>query len=369
MVDKLITLGLWLGISFSSSGTAQPADFDQWWQYATLYSNNDNHTLQKLAFTGRTQAEGYYFDSNQGDTSDSLWRRARFGFKANLYQNWVAHIEADYDFNESLKDSYNRLTDAYIGWTPKPGTQIKLLKQSAGFTLDGATSSKKLITLQRSSLTNNLWFTAEYFTGATIAARADNKTGYRLGIYSNDGDDEMSEFNASYFTLASVSRNLADRFAIDKAIVTLDYVYNKEHSAANTRDFSQIISLHSQWLKGKTGLATDLSAGEGYAEQANLWGFTLMPFYNQTERLQTVLRYTYIKSTGSNGIRLGRYENEIESGRGNRYNEIYAGFNVYFYGHQLKWQTGAQYVRMDDTAADGGKHEGWGLTSGLRASW
>ena len=70
-----------------------------------------------------------------------------------------------------------------------------------------------------------------------------------------------------------------------------------------------------------------------------------------------------------NGIRFARYENALESGRGDEYNEFYFGVNKYFYGHKLKWQTGVQYTTMDDNADDGGDYDGWGVTTGIRISW
>ena len=94
-----------------------------------------------------------------------------------------------------------------------------------------------------------------------------------------------------------------------------------------------------------------------------------MPSYDITPHIQLVFRYTYLKSVDNNGVRLGRYENEIVKGRGDEYNEIYGGLNVFFYGHKLKWQTGLQYSTMKDAADDGGEYEGWGLTTGLRVSW
>ena len=82
-----------------------------------------------------------------------------------------------------------------------------------------------------------------------------------------------------------------------------------------------------------------------------------------------MLRYTYIDSSDDNGISLGRYEREVVSGRGDSYNEFYAGLNVYIYGQKLKWQTGLQYTKMDDAADDGGDYSGWGLTTGMRMYW
>ena len=68
-------------------------------------------------------------------------------------------------------------------------------------------------------------------------------------------------------------------------------------------------------------------------------------------------------------IRFARYENRLDSGRGDEYQEFYAGVNWYLYGHKAKLQAGVQYTMMDDAAGDGGDYSGWGVTTGLRISW
>ena len=55
--------------------------------------------------------------------------------------------------------------------------------------------------------------------------------------------------------------------------------------------------------------------------------------------------------------------------RGDRYHELYAGANYYFYGHKLKLQTGVQFADMDDRAGDGGAYSGISWTTGLRVGW
>jgi phosphate-selective porin OprO/OprP len=95
----------------------------------------------------------------------------------------------------------------------------------------------------------------------------------------------------------------------------------------------------------------------------------VMPYWNLGERMQVVTRYTWLESDGPNGVRIGRYERELAAGNGDEYNELYVGFNYYWYGHKLKLQTGLQQVDMDDAAADGGAHEGWSWTTGFRISW
>lgn len=343
--------------------------YDRFWNHAVLYDNPEGDLLQTLALSGRLQADAIWFDADEGDFDDLVWRRFRFGFKAELAGDWTLQFEGDFDLNESVGDWYDGLTDAYIAWRPSAAIDLTMLKHSAGFTLDGATSSKKLLALERSNLTNNLWFTAEYFTGVSLAGDIDDRWSYKLGLFSTDGDEEFSSFDASWFTLTSLGYDWAGTLGLDKALVRLDYVYNERDPLNNTRDFSNVVSLWSQWELHRWGMWTDLAAGKGYYGQSDLWGLSAMPFYNLSERLQLVLRYTLMESDSDNGIRHGRYEGRIAGGRGDDYQEIYAGVNVFLYGHKLKWQTGLEYARMKDDADDGGEFDGWGFSTGLRAYW
>lgn len=368
-VVVLLTLNMTAVCEAAGADGENVSVFDNVWSYAILYENEDNHFIQKFALSGRLQPDSTWFDADEGDFKDILWRRFRFGFKSDVFRNWVVHLEGDFDLNNELGQMYTRLTDAYISWSPTDSLTIKALKQSAGFTLDGATSSKKLLTMQRNNLTNNLWFTSEYFTGLLAKGEIRRTWSYKAGVFSSDGSDELSHFDASYFTLVSLGYHFIASSNLDKGLIRVDYVYNDEDVNADTRDFSQVLSLVTQWEIGPWGAWTDISAGKGYAEQSNVWGVALMPFYNFNKHIQTVLQYTYLSSKDDNGLRLGRYESEIVDGRGNKYNEIYGGINIYFYGQKFKWQTGLQYTTMEDDAADAGKYEGWGLSTGLRLYW
>lgn len=356
-----------LCLGFTSGGLYSKTSYDEIWNNAVLYENAENPVVQKVAFVGRLQGEAFWFDTDQGDADDVLWRRLRSGFKNTVYDSWTFHVEGDFNLNDG--GNYRRLTEANLSRKLSNGATIKIGKQSAGFTLGGATSSKGLITLQRNNLTNNLWFTAEYFTGITLKGTADDGYFYNVGIYSSDPNDEFSHFDASFFGLVSVGKDFAEQVGMDKGIVRLDLIYNDEDSNANTRSFGEVASFVTQWEEGNWGLWTDLSYGNGYRNQSDLWGAVLMPFYNINEQLQLVFRYTHVDG-GGNGVRLGRYEREIVSGRGDLYDEFYLGFNIYLYGHKVKWQTGIQQARMKDMMNDGGElTDGFGVTTGFRISW
>ena len=345
------------------------SSYDRIWGYGTLYEDKGDGWIQKVALSGRLQAEAAWFDADEGDFDDATWRRFRFGFSTEFVHNWRLDVEADLDLNQSRSDWYQGLTDAYFAWRPDESRELKILKQSAGFTLDGATSSKKLLTLQRNNLTENLWFTEEYFTGVTLKSDFNRQWLYKVGVFASDDDKEIGVTDASYFLFASLDYALDTGPKLDDATIYLDYVYNDKDVKANTPDLSHVLSLSTRWRAGAWNLHTDLGLGEGYFEQSDLWGLVLMTFYDVSERVQLVGRYTYLSSEHNNGLVFNRYEDQIAQGGGDQYHELYAGFNLFVYGHKLKWQTGLQFTSMDDKADDGGEYDGWGITTGLRIYW
>ncbi|TKB47048.1 porin [Thalassotalea mangrovi] len=343
----------------------QKSAFESAWDVAEIWENEEG---DYFSLSGRLHADAAWFDADQGEFNDLLWRRLRFGFKSEINGATIS-FEGDFDLNDALSDSYNRLTDANIAWTFDNGMTLKVLKQSAGFTLDGKTSSKKLLTPQRNNLTNNLWFTAEYFTGVSVTNSFADDWTYYAGLFSSDPEEEIGFTEAAYFTLLALGREFTANDWFDGGEIRLDYVYNKEDENAGTRDFGHVSSLSGQFQKGQWGLRTDLAFGSGYFDQADLFGLVVMPYYDQSEVVQYVFRYTYLNSDGDNGVRLGRYENQIESDRGDTYHELFAGVNFFLNEHKFKIHLGAQYANMDDDANDGGEFDGFGITGALRVYW
>ena len=377
----LITKGLFLSavvlLCFSATLVLaeEKSGFDKAWSYFTLYENEEGN-FQKFALVGRAQLDAVWVNPDgldeEGNSLDNLsdtnWRRFRFGAEAYMFDTWKLHLEAAFDLNEDIGDWYVSLTDGYIQWAPGDKSQIKLFKQSAGFTLDGDTSSKRILTLERNNLTNNLWFTAEYFNGILVSGTFADNFSYKASIFSSGGDPEFDWDGASWFTFWQLGYKVNDTIK-----VRLDYVYQDEDEQADTRDFEQILSFVPKWQSGPWGVWGDISFGKGFADlgQEDVWGFHLKPFYDFNDYLQGVLAYTYVDGDGDNSVRLNRYDNRVDNvdSRGDRVQDIYAGVNVYFYSHKFKWQTGVTYTTMDDSSEQGQDYEGWTLSTGLRVYW
>lgn len=351
--------------------------YDKIWGATKLYHNDKNDFIQDFSITGRFQVDWYSFDASQGSHDDWVIRRTRIGFKTQFLHDFTLHVETSLD-PQNPDPLYQKLTDAYLSWSPSKKFKLTVGKQPAKFTLDGATSSTALITIDRSAIGNNFWFPEEYIPGVTVSGEL-GKWLYNVGYFSSGmATREFGDFDAGSFGLISLGYNLAEALKVDKAVLRGDFIYQDEHPnnakgipAAFTRNSEMVGSLNFQMEEGRFGLGTDIAATKGYLGQPDLFGVQFMPSYYLTEdkKLQAVFRYTYVHSDGPKGIRFGRYENTIVKGRCDEYNEFYAGLNWYLYGHKLKFQSGVQYTTTNDSTNSGGNYDGWGVVLGVRMSW
>jgi phosphate-selective porin OprO/OprP len=234
--------------------------------------------------------------------------------------------------------------------------------------LDGATSSKKLHTMERSKIGEDIWFRREYFSGVTVSGSKD-KWDYLAGFYSSDGGPEFDDaFDAGTFVLLSLGYDLSEKYGVDNALVRLDFVSNEEDPDNGTQDHETVVSLVGKYDNGPRHLWADLSFSQGYGGQSDLFGLQIMPFYDFSKQSQIIFSYTYMKADDGDAVRLGRYERRNGGGLGNKSSEYYLGYNHFFHGHKLKWQTGIQYSNADATIP-ANEYDGLGFSTGFRISW
>ncbi|MGE3404394.1 MAG: porin [Vicinamibacterales bacterium] len=356
----LLMIALVLGLA---DGAFAQAPLTQW------YRSETNPVVQQVTFTGRFQHDFLVLDADQGDLNESNVRRLRLGPRVTLFRTLTLHTEVE--LNPQERDPlYVRLTDAYLQWTANRRFVLTVGKQGAPFTLDGATSSKELLTIDRSNLANNFWFPQEYLPGLSVSGRASRWT-YRAGVYSAGAmNREFGEFNGSYATLGSVGYDFAERFGTKEALLSANYVHQPSDADNTfTRPLEHIVSVNLKLESGRWGVRTDVAAAAGAPGQPAMQAVTLMPFLNLTARVQPVARYTYIRADGPNGIRLATYESRVASGRGDRYDELYVGANYYVSGHRLKVQSGLQWASLTNGPSDDEVYRGLSWTTGIRVGW
>jgi phosphate-selective porin OprO/OprP len=354
----------------TASAKEPPSTYDKIWaRFTQWYKNDGNPVVQQVLFTGRFQHEFAAVAADEGDHEEWNVRRMRLGPRITLFRDFTLHAEME--VNPQERDPfYLRITDAYLQWSKSSRTVMTVGKQGVPFTSEGATSSKDLLTIDRSNLANNIWFPQEYMPGVSISGRVAPWV-YRGGVYSSGAmNREFGEFSGDYFTLALVGYDFAELLAVKEAVLTGNYIYqHPDPDNTFTRQLEHVISVHVKLEADRWGLRSDLSNAVGYQNQSDLWALMAMPYVNFGSKLQAVGRYTHIESDQPNGIRLATYESRIVPGRGDEYNEVYLGANYYFYGHKLKLQSGLQWADMNDRADDGGEYSGVSWTTGVRVSW
>jgi phosphate-selective porin OprO/OprP len=363
----------------------EAAPYDRIWGVFELFDDDDATVLQNLSLVGRLQGDAVSFHSEDGNYDDFDWRRFRFGVKATVFNDFILHAEMDADMNDVDEDSwdafYGRITDAYIGWSASPAAKIKVGKQSAGFTLDGATSSKKLLVPERSIVAENLWFTTEYFTGAALSGKVEGWS-YNLGGFSASKENEFGHFESGYFALLSAGHTLGDQGSL-----RLDYVYNNPDYTGiakdpdytvGSKDLEHMVALvYKQMIGENLGLWADVAGGAGITDsaagvdQSDLLGVDIMPFYNISDRLQLVLQYAVVTSLDNEPqVSMSRYASKnADKEKVETSHNVLLGFNWYLYGHKLKWQNAVEYNYGRNPASTGTDYRGYGLTSALRISW
>lgn len=336
--------------------------FCDYWAIPPLYKNGGNPFLQELGLHGRYHGQYYMLDSDQGDNDEWENRRWRVGAHASMFNFLKASIDINID--DEFSPWYASIEEAVLRAEFSESFNLSVGKMKPNFTTEYSTSSKKIITFERSLLVNQL--APDKASGVT----ADGEVGkfdYNVGVYSGDINDEFGDFNEGVFTLTSVGYDFSDATGLDKSRFHLDYVWNSSESNNSASPYNHSFSTGLELASGPVGLMTDFIYATG---EDDAYGVVLMPTYDITDQLQLVGRYQYAHGENDSLRAQSRYERHAplltDGGHGEDYNAFYAGLNYYICEHKLKLMSGIEYSDLNDEAGDGGEFSGWTWFNGVR---
>lgn len=382
--------------------------FDRAWSAFTLYKDDSNPYLQEFSLQGRYQAQyaggdsstEEYKDSGKGEYigSDVESRRARFGFKSKWFQNWKlegqidVNTTGDANGNPDTTDStlYKNIYDLYLTYAQSDAFNASIGKTKVKFTREQEISSKEIVTIERSGL-SNLLHPGE-LTGAWVNGKGlGGHWLYEAGIYGNDRRREFSGFEDGAIFLGKIGYDYSEQAGLDSAVASIHYMHNTEPgvqyaseswSGSASPAFTDSIALTNDITIGRFGLITDIVYGFGFEgtatqkgapvalDQSDVFGISIIPTYFIADGLQLVARFQAATCSGPDGLKSpGRYEEAalLPTGgdtKGNGFTSTYVGLNYYIYGHKLKLMNGLEY-----TNHHGGDYDGLTYYSGLRFSF
>jgi phosphate-selective porin OprO/OprP len=373
--------------------------FDRAWSAFTLYKNEDNPILQEFALQGRLQVQSIYGESdgdsfNTSDYKDAgndetVWgndieaRRARFGFKSKWFQSWKfeGQINVDVDGMDNTGDDtfYKDIYDLYVTYAPSDAMNISAGKTKVKFSREQEISSKEILTIERSLLSNTLFpgeLTGIWANGKGIA----DHWLYEVGVYGNDRQREFTDLsgdNRGTLFLAKIGYDYAEQSGLDTAVASVHFMNNSEpnykeptppdYTTGTSPNFKTSWAFTNDITQGRFGLTTEAMLASGDGSQSDVMGLTLIPSYYIGEGLQLVGRLQVATSEDPDDLRVpSRYERLVagDDEKGNTYASAYVGLNYYIYGHKLKLMNGLEYSHMG-----GGDYDGYTLMSGLRFSF
>ena len=366
----------------------------------TLYKNSENPFIQEFVIAGRFQWQAAYLsgqDTNGYDFSDTHTevRRFRLGFSTKFlsYFSMKADVNMVQDATNfvtpwpggrKLGWGYEDFDQAYIGFDAKKafgidsvdGLSVKYGRLKLEIGEEVWTSSKDLLTVERSAIANKVYGSA-LPTGVQMNL-VKGDWDFTAALYSTDaltplgGNTEfIGSWNDGLAYYASVGYQATDNLSL-----RWDYIYNNADGDGFNGDdslfrYNWATSVSAVYDRDEWGLITDLFYGDngdikngvlGANRQGDFWGVGVMPYYwIVEEKLQGVLRYQYQGSSESEGIRVNsRYTRAdhgpvvnrgINSGRGNEHHSIYGGVNYYLCGNNLKLQAGLEYEWLNTPGA------------------
>ena len=373
---------------------------DQAWSAFVLYKNEDNPILQEFALQGRSQlqyADGHssngHFDIEDYKNSgkdEAVWgdhldaRRNQFGFKSKWFQNWK--LEGQIDVDPDGKDGpggdfnlYKDIYDLFLTYAPSDELNISIGKQELKYSGEQGTSSKEIVTFER-SMVNNMLFPGN-LTGISVSGKGIKEHWlYEVGVYGNDLVREFSEFDGGTLYMSKIGYDYSSQSQLDSAVVSFRYLHNTDpgfkpskidlnYSYSSSPAFTDTFVLSNEITQGRFALLTDLlyGIGDGDLGQSDVVALDIIPTYFIADGLQLAGRIQLASSQDADGLKLGsRYEgvSPTSDATGNSYFSAYLGLNYYIYGHKLKIMNGVEYSHLG-----GGDYDGTTFLSGLRFSF
>ena len=396
---------LWLGAGFlgcGSAGTAPAATpeatgilvgklaegsaYDRLWSIPLLYKNEANPVLQELAFLGQLQTQYAYGSDDSGNFGsndlgeEELWgdievRRFRLGLKARLFGklSFLNLTDLNPDFSPQI---YKRTPETYFTWAENEALNISAGKVELKFNREQEYSSRDFPVFERSALGNMLY--GGELTGAWACGKGIRGGWlYFLGLYSNDREDEWTDFDGGAMILGKIGYNYTKRTDFDLAEVKFQLLHNTDPGFSDSNTcyasplYSNSVSLSNELTKGPFGLTTEFLWADGERGAGDVYGLYAMPFWFITEKLQLISVMEVAGGSSDNAVILPRHFERLIDGddnTGDRYFATYAGLNYYIRGQQLKLMSGVKYSYLGGTP-NGDGFDGWTFMTGVRMAF
>jgi phosphate-selective porin OprO and OprP len=329
---------------------AEKSAYDHLWDALSIYKS-DTGFINEFRIIGRYHGQYHWADGENG-AEDDAWenRRMRAGIKVSMLDKTLT-LNGEYQWLDLPAQFESEITDLWLEYKPKgDGLNFRVGKWQPGFGYEYGTSSREILTFERSAFVNSLGIS--YLPGVRIGGKHGNFTWSATGFSNDNNNEYFGEFDGGWSALVSLGYDAKSAFGIDKADFRLDYLHSDHDSIDNRlKGVDDAVSLNFQGKQGAVGFNSDVIVANTPAGDA--FQLLLMPTYDITKKLQVVSRYVYANGSDTDTLSpLRRYESFVGAPKGDSYHSGYLGLNYYLYGHKLKVMGGVEYTSMSGGSSD-----------------
>jgi hypothetical protein len=343
---------------------------------ATPWAVAGGKSTTRLSVGGRMHLQYAHLNTDIADTgadpvatSNFLVRRMYLTFKAGLGPDWGAQLT--YDF---ASQSYD---DAIVQWKPNSDLNIDMGLRKVNVAFEERYTFGDIRAIERSPVTR-------YFVeNKEAGAGNDRKLGagsYRTGVHADGKFASNLVWSAaitnpqrqdSWTSASTASTAATNNVAFFATFGTVGKFQNgiaydigvggslqPDQGGFNTATLGkgndlELYSFHALLSNEKFMFMTEflmanVERGVNATTDATPTGFFIQPSYYISDKLEAVLRYSYLDSDGRGVTLADGLRSAPSGGTMDKLTEYYVGANYYLKGQDLKFQLGLVYGKTED---------------------
>lgn len=329
----------------------------------------------KAFLTGRLHMQYDALDNDADESSQNgfYFRRVRLGVDAELFDDFYAKIVAAFGGN----DDATGIENAEIGWNYNSKTEFSVGYTKVPFGYYEVKSSARIKTVER-SIANRYFVEGDglRFAGRQtgIFAEGDLEKGfsYAAALVSSDPSNDRNDAKVDNSNGLGLFGRLQWKYELknkakdgektkDYFLIGVDLGTKQEGSefAGGSGDLSAY-GLHAIYNTGNFNISgellnatvEDVETGN-VIEDADVYGFTLMPAYMVTDNVELVAAYSIIDT--DNADLLDADDLVRRSNVKSKYSEgdsYYLGFNYFIFENDLKLSGGYEITQFEDSTGE-----------------
>ena len=339
----------------------------------TLYEGDG--FIKEIAIQGRYHGQ---FVSQQeqvdGDPDNGFHeyqhRRFRLGFTIEMANDLSFVVESNIaDLSGLSREAFiDDFQEFYVAWEPSDDFFIAVGKQKHPFTREDIESSKRIKTIERSAVVNEVGGGRPW---SAVVGFATGEYDHAIGGWLYGGHLDAPSW-VDFDSQGGLSYNLSRELS-ESTTLYFDYAYSANDggkspspgSAAQNFGipYEHAVAVGVSHEEGRFELISDLIGGFNRDASGTIpagedtWGFYIIPSYDLTDKLEAVFRYAYLDSGREQRPQRSDVRQNIEN-----YHTFYVGLQYFLCGENLKLMGGYEIATGDVFGTSTGIETGtWAL--------